>query len=505
MTPARQQDGYGSIGFIPVVRRWWWLLVLSAAIAGVCAYFITRSTSPGFESRTQLLVGPVNTDTDTIRAAGQLALTYAELARSTQVVDSTIDQLGLQMTATDISNATTVTANADTRVLTIRVETDDPALSQAIANGVAENLQTLTSSGTATRPEGSLTFIDQAAPGESIAASNAFVIALAAVAGFLGMLIIVLVIEYFRGAVRNEDELAEITGAPILGVVSTTGRPGGSARSLVVEANPGSPAASAYRVVAAEIEYSRTESEADLRTVLVLGTQRGEGAGELAANLAAAFARGGRRILLLDADDASGDVSATLGLQSVPTDVVAFADGRGIAAITRFRSSFTPGLEVIPQGALGMIDAIDPRRLDDLVTRVLENYDLLVIAGSPLSDSSSALTWAQGADATVLSAMRDRTKRERIGDAVDSLRLVNAALSGIVMTQSRAFDRFRRKRGTRMKRNQRTAWVQVGGQAIAATAEAAQPADANAHANGPSSVSEQQLRTFSKPHERSGD
>jgi len=464
MTQRGNQDGYGSIGFVPVLRRWWWLLVISAVIAGVCAYFITRSASPSYESKTELLVGPINPDLDTYRAASQNAITFAKLATSQQVIDATIAQSGLQgsLTGADLTADTTVTADPDTRVLTIRVQTDDPAVSQNLAQNLANNLIKLTATGSTARPEGQLTFIEQASIGESVSAGNGFIIALAAVAGFVGMLIVVLLIEYLRGAVRDEDELGELAGAPILGTVSTSRRPTGTAKALIVETNPGSPAASAYRLVAAEIEYSRAESDDEPRSLLVIGTERDEGAGELAANLAAAYARGGRKILLVDADDLSGEVTSLAGLKDMPpVDPAAGPQSSRLLLSGRYRSAFTPTLELLPRGALGAIESMDLKQVETLLERLLQSYEVVLIAAAPVFDSSSTLTWARVVESTVVSAMRERTKRDRVGDAIESLRLVNARVIGTVLTETKLLDRFNRKRGARVRKAQ--AWIAMDG------------------------------------------
>lgn len=505
MTPQGQHDGFGSIGFVPVLKRWWWLLIISAVIAGVCAYFITRSATPTYESKTQLLVGPINTDFDTYRAASQNSIVYASLTTSQQVIDATLAQTGLQgtLSATDLKADTTVTADPDNRVLTIRVRTDDPAVSQQLAASLADNLMKLTSTGATARPEGQLTFIEEAAAGESVSAGDGFVIALAALAGFIGMLIVVLLIEYLRGAVRGEDELSELSGTPILGTVATSRRPAGTAKALIVETNPGSPAASAYRLVAAEVEYSRSEDEEPPRSLLVIGTERDEGAGELAANLAAAYSRGGRKILLVDADDTSGEVTSLAGLKdAAPLDAGRSAAPQKITLSGRYRSAFTPTFELLPRGALGAIDSMELKQVETLLARLLETYELVVVAAAPVFDSSSTLTWARVADGAVLSAMRERTKRDRVSDAVESLRLVNARVIGCVLTETRFLDRFSRKRGARVRKTQRQAWIALDAKSrdsVAAESESA----ASRQKNGPARTAGA-VRAITQPRDRSG-
>ena len=230
----------------------------------------------------------------------------------------------------------------------------------------------------------------------------------------------------------------------------------GTAKALIVETNPGSPAASAYRLVAAEIEYSRSEDEEPPRSLLVIGTERDEGAGELAANLAAAYSRGGRKILLVDADDSRAKSPASpASTGRRPLDAGRSAAPQKITLSDRYRSAFTPTFELLPRGALGAIDSMELKQVEDAPRPSPGDVRARRRRRAPVFDSSSTLTWARVADCSILSAMRERTKRDRVSDAVESLRLVNARVIGGVLTETRFLDRFSRKRGARVRKTQR--------------------------------------------------
>ena len=302
--------------------------------------------------------------------------------------------------------------------------------------------------------------IDKAAPGDRVSAGTTFVIALAAIAGFVGMLLLVLLIEYTRRVVRSEDEMAELSESPFLGTLGLTRRRPGSPQALVVESNPGSPSSSDYRLLAIEIEYSRREDQEPIRSVVVTGLQVDQGVGEVGANLAAAFARGGRRVLLIDADDA-GEVTTLLGLdKTTPPEQPERGLSTRRALPTRFRSLFTPTLEVVPRGIISSSEMTELETVEELRDRLLESYELVVIAGAPVLDSAATLTWARGADCAVLVAMLERTKRDLVTDAVESLRLVNARLVGTVLTESRFLDRFR---GRSKAQHGQRAWAVADG------------------------------------------
>lgn len=440
---AKQTGGPNSFewsGFLPVVKRWWWLLLISAVLAGFSGHLVFANTAPKYESRAKLVVGPINTDADTIKAAGALVQLYAELATSRPLLQATVTELNLPMTPEELKAVTTATADDVKRLLTIRVQDADPGLAAKIANNLGDNLAELTSRGTA-RAEGALSVVDAAEPGTRVGAQSAFIVALAAAAGLLGVFTLVLLVEYLRDAVRGESDLSELANTTFLGAVTGVRRRFGPARPLVVEDRPGSRAAAGYRLLAAEIEFSGGTSPP--RSLLVVGSQSGAGTGEVVANLAVAFAGSGRRVMLVDADYGRGEVSGLLGLdeQMGVSDLLKRTEllERGNRLPRHFHSTRTPTLGVLPRGSLNGTDAVEVDRVRALLEHLLRESELVVISGAPVQDSASTLTWAHCADATVIAAIQDVTKRSQLSDTVESLRIVGANLVGTVLTESGRF------------------------------------------------------------------
>ena len=147
-------------GYLAVARRWWWTLLVATWVAAVSGYVVASQIPPTYESRVQLLVGPYNTDSDTLRAAGQLVQTYAELVTTQPLLESAIAEVSADidvgnLDAGDLDSATRVTADETTRFLAIRVQDTVPERAAALANGLAEEISLLASRGTS-RPEGQL-------------------------------------------------------------------------------------------------------------------------------------------------------------------------------------------------------------------------------------------------------------------------------------------------------------------------------------------------------------
>ena len=65
-------------------------------------------------------------------------------------------------------------------------------------------------------------------------------------------------------------------------------------------ADPLSPAAEPYRILATNLDFVNLERNA--QTIMFTSATRGEGKSTTVANLAVALARGGRRVILVDLD-----------------------------------------------------------------------------------------------------------------------------------------------------------------------------------------------------------
>ena len=150
-------------GYLAILRRWWWTLLVAAWVAGLMGYVIAGRIEPTYESSARLLVGPINSDTNTLRASSQLVQTYAELATSQGLLESTVSRDGPRRPSTrsDLAGAVRTIANDQTRILTIRVEGAEPgARRPRPRTTIAAQLIETTSRGGTAQAEGQLTVLD---------------------------------------------------------------------------------------------------------------------------------------------------------------------------------------------------------------------------------------------------------------------------------------------------------------------------------------------------------
>jgi polysaccharide biosynthesis transport protein len=420
-------------GLLSMLRRWFPVIMLVVALAAAASYVAATRSSPSYESRVRLLVGPLNADSGTLKASEILTRTYGDLVTSEFVLNGTIERLDLPTTSAALSSAVRPTVDTATRLMIVRVLDDDPHRSAAIANEIANQLSRLASQGTV-RPEGEITVVDSATTGMRVGQSPVLIMLVGAFGGALVAITAALLIEYLRNAVTGEEELAEITGAPYLGHVPTPRLQLGPPGELVFRTQPGSTQADAYRLLATKLRLGDLAGPG--RSMAVLPTRRAQGSAELAANVAAALQQQDLRVVLVDTDD-SGVASSLLGCRGrrgLGELLAHHAQGElRDEAVLRLCRLHASGFAVLPSGTRTTPPTVmAARRLLDVL---LTSYDMVVISLPPLTRSAAALSWANAASTALLMARRARTGRTELRETVTSLQLVECTLAGAVFEQ----------------------------------------------------------------------
>jgi polysaccharide biosynthesis transport protein len=405
-------------------------------------YLVAERLPPTYESEVRLLVGPVSADRDTLQAAGQQAQNYAAVTTTATIIVPAAREL--QMSPDEVkSTIQDVTASDVTRFLSIRIHDGDRNRAALIANELAAQL--IAYSREAVRPQptepvqtlpGQLRVMEAATPAaEGIGPSAQLIVPLAALAGLLGALGLAVVVDGLSNVVRNEQELAALAPVAVLGSINGT-RPRFSKRPFVVEADPDSRAAAAYRLLATKIELSNGDKAP--KSVLLLDAHGGRSSGWLAVNLAGALAESGAQVALIDHGN-KRDLEKVFGFSSdskpgggsggqpVRVDRVTldrFPIGGSLVTVFRPRAPF---------------ELLELDQAGEVLKRVLADADVAILTAPPVDSSPHSLIWSSTAEATVLVAERDHTQRAHVPAALETLRHAGGNVIGIVLCRDRAF------------------------------------------------------------------
>lgn len=434
-------------GYIGIVRRWWLVLIASLLVAGAGGYVVASQLPRVYEAEVRLLVGPLNTDFETQRAAGQLANTYAQLATSRRISDAVLQRVGADRAAEELQDAITAVPNDVTRLLIIRVQDTDTQRAAALANAVAEELGVLAAQ--SARPEGQTEIIDPADAGSTIqvAPQVLLIVLLAAFAGLLAAISIVVLIEYTRDAVRSDDELRTLTDVPVLGQLTARLDRSRDFASAVLA----SRSTDEYLAMTARIEQSLGSRKP--RSVLVVGVEPGAQTSIVAMGIALAFGDRGVPAAFVDGGSAHGAATEALG---IPSDAALVA-GEWIAtgnvpvtstnlqidADTAEQRRSVP-LTVVP-GAIGA-DVVRTDRLQAILDAALNKAQVAIVTTPPPDRSPEALIWAGLIDAIVLVVPMPGTRRRHIRVAVQALQVARKRFIGTILTDPPLSARYRFRR-----------------------------------------------------------
>ncbi|HEY2141337.1 MAG TPA: polysaccharide biosynthesis tyrosine autokinase [Solirubrobacteraceae bacterium] len=265
---------------------------------------------------------------------------------------------------------------------------------------------------------------------------------LGAVLGLLLGLGVAFLFERFDRRIREPKDLEAIYGLPLLGVIpestalSRTSRRGGQARGPLP---PGE--AEAFQLIRAHLRYFNVDRE--LRTLVIASAAPGDGKTTVARHLAAATARMGSRVLLIEGDLRRPTIAQQLDVMSGPglLDVLigALSLSEAIQLIDLGSPSLdaTQGrtLEVLVAGAAlppNPAELIESHAMEDLLEQAKASYDLVVIDTPPLTAVSDAFPLLRKVDGVVIVGRVGRNRRDVAMRLHETLSGAGAPLLGVV-------------------------------------------------------------------------
>jgi tyrosine-protein kinase len=414
---------------LSILRRWWLALVVTAVIAGLCGYLLGGRAPESYAASSRLIVGPINTDAQTLKAAGQIGQTYAELATSEPIVAGVIAKLGLQVTAGELTREISASANEVTRLLTIKVSNADPKAAVRIADELAGQLQAV-SRRDGQRPEGDLQIVQPASvPTSPANTSPLLIVIMAAMAGLVAAAGGVVLIEYARDAVHDTDDLGQLEGVQVLGAVVS-----GDKGLPIVVTSPNSAEAVAYRLLTTKVALSGDKTR--VRSILVFGAEPGRDAAAVGLNMAASISALGIPATVLDAYVGIPEVTSRLNLAGLPglADLLRSPQSQ----VDRLERTVAPRLNVIPAGVKPSAVETHPDSAAAAIDAVNCEAGVAVIVAAPLEREMSTVVWAKAVDVAVIVAVKG-AKRSLVREAAEALRLIGVPLAGVVLAERRRF------------------------------------------------------------------
>ena len=382
-------------------RRWIILVVTFAAVVGA-AVFSAQQEKLYRASATVVVSG-----FDSSQPPDMFLQTQADIATSSPEVARRV-RVALHLRNTPHIK---VTPKINSAILTFSSTTSNAQLSARIATEYAQQFKNFQQALAAAHIKTARAFIVRpATPGGQVQPKTVRNTLL----GLLFGVVLGFGLAFLRDAldtrVRSTDEIAEWLGLPLLARLSKPPAEIRRHNRLVTVRDPDGLGAEGFKILRANVDFARIETEAT--TLLVTSARDGEGKSTTVANLAVALARAGQRVVLVDLDlrrpflhqffelDGPGVAqvatgAATLDEALAPIPLVwpgASWNGQGAEGVQPSGGL----LEVLPAGPM-------PARLDDVLAKnilagMLETLrrraDVVLIDSTPLLAGDAMATSA---------------------------------------------------------------------------------------------------------------
>jgi succinoglycan biosynthesis transport protein ExoP len=208
----------------------------------------------------------------------------------------------------------------------------------------------------------------------------------------------------------------------------------GEKPQVVTVSDPTSQAAEAYRSLRTSLQFARHGQE--LRTLLVTSPREGEGKTATVANLGAAFAQAGERVVLVSCDlrrprlgqffppDGPSDLVAVLhGEQSVDDALTPVAGCEGLWTLGANSTSPNP------------TELLSGKRVSGLIAALQDRFDLVIIDSPPVLPVADAMILTSYVDAVLVLAAASQTRRGELRRTAEKLAQANARVTGLVLNK----------------------------------------------------------------------
>jgi capsular exopolysaccharide synthesis family protein len=290
--------------------------------------------------------------------------------------------------------------------------------------------------------------------------------AAASVAGVIGGAILVLVLERFDRRIRTKRAAEQHFDLPVLGEVPVIRRR--YRRSITALTGPQSPPAEAFRLLAAAVDRATDNgddaSDGDehaARVIMVTSAGPAEGKTTITANLGAALAERGDRVLVLSCDMRRPALGAFLGIPEEPGLADAIRSTNGHSTLSQYRrETDVYRLSIVASGVAPSNpgEMLSSERMRTLLAEGRRRNDVVLLDTPPILVASDAAPLIPETDAVLLVACAGTTTVEVAKRVTDTLRRLGAPLIGVALNRSAEMPRPARYHMARYEADDRAAW-----------------------------------------------
>lgn len=463
LTKALMRNGWliGMTAAVCAVLVLAYTLLFAAPMYQSSALFYVKNSSPSGDSPS------ASVNPGDLSASRELVDSCLVILRTRQTMDAVMETAGVELSERQIEKRITAAPVDGTEMFCVTVTAPEAQEALKLADAVARILPRQISAvieGTsvklvdapvkAARPE---------SPGHALCALIGLLAGLALAIGF------VVLRELLDSTVYSVQELVENCPCPVLAAVpdvsererkwwnrrkmqdGETPDPQVQSERALLGDSVGFAAAEAYRLLRTKLQHAFVD-EGGCRVIGISSALGGEGKSACAVNLAYHMAQTGKRVLLIDCDLRTSSLESRLCLRKTPglSDYLTGQAGeREILQMCGARTD-RQAFHVITAGRIppDPAELLLSREMDELLARLCEDYDWIILDLPAVSAASDALAVSTMSDAVIMVIRQDWGSCETLNAAVRELMFVGVRVLGVVYNGA---DQTNARRGVRRR------------------------------------------------------
>jgi len=264
-------------------------------------------------------------------------------------------------------------------------------------------------------------------------------LALGALIGLVGGAGLAFLFEYLDVRIYSARNLAATMSVPVLGSVPSFGA---SERSeggtVLLSGDAQCPAGEAFRVLRS-ILLSNTNGVCP-KTLLITSAEPAAGKSTVLVNLAAAMARSGQKVIVVDSDFRRPCLHQVFGLANKVGLSNVILDPH--SAATALHHTKVPGMRVLTSGLLPRYPAelLGSAGMQKVVTELANRADMVLFDSPPMLAVADTISLAHIVGGVLLVAARGETTGGQLRTALGQLDKVGAKTLGIILNKARLDD-----------------------------------------------------------------
>jgi capsular exopolysaccharide synthesis family protein len=427
--------------YIRIIRKRWRVIIAAMLVVLAGAALATALSPKVYEAQTQLFVSTSGgNDTSALLQGSsftqQRVKSYADIITTPKVLDPVITELRLNTTADKLATHITATVPLDTVLIQVAVTDGSPRLAADVADAVGKQFTSTVAdleaiSATAPSPVKISIVSTPTVPIAPISPKPTRNLALGVVLGLLLGLGLALLRDLLDTTIKGEKDCAEVTDATVIGGIAFD--PDAPKRPLIVQADPHSPRAEAFRTLRTNLQF--VDAANHPRSIVFTSSLPSEGKTTTAANLAITMAASGARVCVVEGDLRRPRLLEYMGL-----------DGSvGLTNVLIGQADLSDALQQFSDGRLSVLGAgpVPPNPSELLGSGAMEKtlrdlesrFDMVIIDAPPLLPVTDAAVLSTIAGGTVVVVGVGLVDRDHLTRSLQSLEAVKGRVLGLVINR----------------------------------------------------------------------